>query len=244
MTPEPLVSTGLDVEPIARRKTYELVAEQLVAMIAKGSLRPGDPLPTERELTESFRVGRSSVREALRMLESQGVIHAANGGTFVVADAVNPLNSSLRLLFALDEGAGMHDLLELRRMLEGEAAAVAAQRRGPDHLAELEASIAEMSASLDAVDGASRFIDADLRFHLGVARATSNRLVLHTMGAVRDVARRALARTHEIPNSPQRAVVEHRAITAAIAAADPERARQEMRAHLVRVEADVGRSES
>jgi len=79
-------------------------------------------LPPERELTESFGVGRSSIREALRMLESQGVISAVNGGSFVVAEAANPLNSSLRLMFTLDDRTGIHDLFELRRILEVEAA--------------------------------------------------------------------------------------------------------------------------
>src|ERR671921_497865 len=91
--------------PVDRRKVYEQVAEQLLSQIGARHLKTGDPLPPERELTESFGVGRSSIREALRMLESQGVITSVNGGAFVVADAANPLNSSLRLLFTLDERA-------------------------------------------------------------------------------------------------------------------------------------------
>src|SRR3954447_5578905 len=121
-------------QPLERRKVYEQIAEQLLGQIGSRALKPGDALPSERELTESFGVGRSSIREALRMLESQGVIVAANGGAFVVAGAANPLNSSLRLLFTLDERAGMHDLYELRRILECEAAALAAERRSEDHL--------------------------------------------------------------------------------------------------------------
>lgn len=217
---------------------YEQVAEQLLGQIGARRLKPGDVLPPERELTESFGVGRSSIREALRMLESQGVISAVNGGSFVVADAANPLNSSLRLMFTLDDRTGLHDLFELRRILEVEAAALAAERHGPQHLKEMEAAIEEMAASL-ADTGGDRFIEADLRFHLAVAEATGNRLVLHSMHAVRDVVRRALTTVYMIPQSPERAVVEHRAIRAAIASGDPSRARQEMTNHLVRVESDV-----
>jgi GntR family transcriptional repressor for pyruvate dehydrogenase complex len=224
--------------PIARRKTYALVAERLVEMIGEGALRPGDSLPTERELTDGFKVGRSSVREALRMLESQGVIRGANAGSFVVAEAMNPLNSSLRLLFALDERAGLHDLFELRRILECEAAALAAERHTDEHLREMDAAIAEMDDGLGDMNG-DRFIDADLRFHLAVAGATGNRLVLHNMHAVRDVLRRALMTVYTIPQSPEHAVVEHRAIRAAVAARDEEGARREMRSHLSRVETDV-----
>jgi len=232
------METPASYHPVARRKVYEQVAEQLLGQIAAHRLKPGDVLPPERELTESFGVGRSSIREALRMLESQGVISAVNGGSFVVADAANPLNSSLRLMFTLDDRTGLHDLFELRRILEVEAAALAAERHGPHHLDEMEAAIEEMAASLDDTGGDS-FIEADLRFHLAVAEATGNRLVLHSMHAVRDVIRRALMTVFTIPQSPERAVVEHRAIRAAIASGDPSRARQEMTNHLVRVESDV-----
>jgi GntR family transcriptional repressor for pyruvate dehydrogenase complex len=226
-------------QPVERRKVYAQIAEQLIGQIGSRRLKPGDVLPPERELTQTFGVGRSSIREALRMLESQGVIAPANGGTFVVADAANPLESSLRLLFALDERAGMHDLFELRRIIECEAAALAADRRGDQHLAEMDAAIAEMAASLEGPGRGEAFIEADLRFHLALAGATGNRLVLHSMHAVRDVLRRALGTVFHIPQSPESAVVEHRAIRAAVAAGEADRARDEMRAHLARVESDV-----
>ncbi|HEV7559599.1 MAG TPA: FCD domain-containing protein, partial [Kofleriaceae bacterium] len=115
---------------------------------------------------------------------------------------------------------------------------LAAQRHGAQHLDEMDAAIEEMATSLGD-NGGDRFIDADLRFHLAVAEATGNRLVLHSMQAVRDVIRRALMTVFVIPQSPESAVVEHRVIRAAIALGDPVRARQEMTNHLVRVEADV-----
>src|SRR5436309_4383557 len=121
---------GTNYQPLDRRKVYEQIAGQLLDQIGTRRLKPGDVLPPERELTESFGVGRSSIREALRMLESQGVIVAANGGALVVAEAANPLNSSIRLLFTLDDRAGLHHLFELRRILDCEAAALAAERHG------------------------------------------------------------------------------------------------------------------
>jgi GntR family transcriptional repressor for pyruvate dehydrogenase complex len=218
---------------------YEQIADQLLAQIGSRRLKPGDVLPRERELTQTFGVGRSSIREALRMLESQGVIAAVNGGAFVVAEAANPLNSSLRLLFTLDEQTGMHDLFELRRILECEAAALAAERRTDEHLAEMDAATAQMEQSLARSGRGDDFIEADLRFHLAVAGATGNRLVLHSMHAVREVVRRALLTVYVIPGSPDSAVGEHRTIRAAIAAGEPDRARREMREHLARVETDV-----
>jgi GntR family transcriptional regulator, transcriptional repressor for pyruvate dehydrogenase complex len=236
------LSGRVPADPIARRKTYELVADRLVGMIGEGALRPGDTLATERELTERFAVGRSSVREALRMLESQGVIRAAAGSSFVVAEAMNPLNSSLRLLFAL-ERTGLHDLFELRRILECEAAALAAERKRPEDLLEMDAATEEMAAALGGDGHAGGFIDADLRFHLALAEATGNRLVVHSMHAVREVLRRALLTVYQIPQSPESAVGEHRRIRDAIADGEAARAREEMRAHLDRVELDVNRGD-
>jgi GntR family transcriptional repressor for pyruvate dehydrogenase complex len=105
----------------------------------------------------------------------------------------------------------------------------------------MDVAVADMDAALREADGAQRFIDADLRFHLAVAEATGNRLVLHSMQAVRDLVRRALLTIVLIPGSPESAVVEHRAIRAAIAAGDVRRAREEMQTHLVRVWSDVER---
>ena len=229
----------MSYQPLERRKVYEQVAEQLLGQIGSRRLKPGDPLPPERELTESFGVGRSSIREALRMLESQGLITAASGGAFIVASAVNPLNSSLRLLFTLDDRAGLHDLFELRRIIECEAAALAAERRNDAQLEEMDGAIAEMEASLGAGGRSEQFIDADLRFHLAVAEATGNRMLLHSMQAVREVVRRALITVYFIPNSPESAVVEHRSVRGAVAAGDAHRAREAMREHLTRVETDV-----
>jgi GntR family transcriptional repressor for pyruvate dehydrogenase complex len=172
------------------------------------------------------------------MLESQGVIRSVNGGVFVIADAAYPLNSSLRLLLTLDEQTRLHDVIELRSILECEAAALAAERHSPDHLTYMDWAITEMTKGLEKPEG-DAFIDADLHFHLAIAEATGNRVLLHSMHAVRDVIRRMLMTVFHLPGSAARAIEEHRAIRAAIAAGDAPRARDEMRAHLARVELDV-----
>jgi len=230
-------------QPIERRKLYELIADQLLLEISERRLQPGDPIPPERELTRLFRAGRSSVREALRMLESRGVITAVGSGSFAVAGYANPLNSSLRLLLTLDQ-ATMHDIYELRRILEGEAAALAAVRGTDAHVALMDEAIDEMERGLAAV-GAERadiYIDGDLRFHLAIAEATQNGLLLHSMRALRDVIRRALSSIFAIPESPERSNEQHRRIRDAIAAGDAGQARAAMLEHLVRVESDVRRA--
>ncbi|MDR7555261.1 MAG: FadR/GntR family transcriptional regulator [Armatimonadota bacterium] len=221
--------------PIERRKVYELVAERLEELIGDRGLRPGDPLPTERELMQRYRVGRSSVREALRMLESRGLIRASANGTFQVADYGNPLRHSLHLLLELEE-ATLLEVYEVRKILEVEAAGLAALRRSDDDLRQMAAAIADMEAGLGAQD---QYIGADLRFHLAVATATRNRLALRMMHAIRDTLHRALAQVYHIPGSPQRSIQQHRQIVAAISAGDAEAARRRMREHLGRVERDI-----
>ena len=224
-------------QPLDRRKVYEQVAEQLLAQIGGRRLRPGDALPSERELTESFGVGRSSIREALRMLESQGVITSVNGGTFAVAHVSNPLNSSLHLVFALDDQTGVHDLFELRRVIDCEAAALAAVRRSDEHLAQMALAMDEMVRALPAHGEA--FVHAVLRFHLASGEATGIRLILYAMQAARDVVRQALLSVVTVPQSPESAVVEHRGVYEAIRSGNPDWARNAMREHLERVERDA-----
>jgi GntR family transcriptional regulator, transcriptional repressor for pyruvate dehydrogenase complex len=228
----------LAYQPIERQKIYELIAGQLLRRIGERHLQPGDPLPTERELTQAFGAGRSSVREALRMLESKGVIEDVGNGSFVVSGYANPMNASLQLLLELDQ-ATMRDVYELRLILECEAAALAAERHGDVHLAVMDEAIEEMRLALADGDDGDRYIDADLRFHVAIADATRNGVILHSMGALREVIRRALISIFRIPGSPERSLDQHSAIRAAIAARDATRARDEMRAHLLRVESDV-----
>jgi GntR family transcriptional repressor for pyruvate dehydrogenase complex len=225
-------------QPIARKKTYELVAERLVADIGARRLKPGDVLPPERELTRSYGVGRSSVREALRMLESQGLIRAREGGTFAVAQFRNPLNSSLSLLLTLD-AADLEELFEIRRILEGEFAALAALRRSDEDLARMEAAMEEMAANIDSEE---RYIAADVSFHLTLAEATRNRWALHLMHAIRELLLKALGSIYHVPGSPQRSLEQHRAIFEAVSARRPHDARTRMAEHIARVEADVAKA--
>jgi GntR family transcriptional regulator, transcriptional repressor for pyruvate dehydrogenase complex len=220
--------------PIAKQKTYELIAEQLLGEIGT-RLQPGDPLPTERELTDSFKVGRSSVREGLRMLESRGVIEPVGNGSFVVSALRSPLNRSLALLLSLEEG-NLRELYELRRMLEGEAAALAAERRSDADLATMATAIEEMAVGLD--DRAT-YASADLRFHVAVAAATGNRVALHAMHAIRELLERALEQVYGIPGSAERSLEQHREILASIEGGRAEDARTRMRTHLTRVEREI-----
>jgi GntR family transcriptional regulator, transcriptional repressor for pyruvate dehydrogenase complex len=221
--------------PIARRKTYELVAERLLDQIRDRHLTPGDVLPPERELVQVYAVGRSSVREALRMLESQGLIASRGDGAFAVANLRNPFDQSLDLLLRIDQ-ASYANLFEVRRILEGEAAALAASRRTAADLRAMESVVEDMD---DGLSSEQRFISADLAFHMAIAAASGNPVLVHLMHAIRELLQRSLSSSYHIPGSPERAIDMHRLILEAIAERRPEDARQRMQEHVARVERDI-----
>lgn len=212
----------------------ELLAGTLLDRIVSGALTPGEVIPTERELTQTFRVGRSSVREGLRILESRGLI-VADGGRFVVAEPTRPLHRGLELLLSL-EAADFSELFEVRNILEVESAGLAADRRTELDLRSLGEAVAEMEGSLDA---AHLYVEADLRFHVGIALATGNRITAHLMHAIRGLLERALVDIFRIAGSAESSVAQHQRILEAITASDSAAARRRMREHLTKVERDV-----
>jgi GntR family transcriptional repressor for pyruvate dehydrogenase complex len=225
--------------PIERRKVYELVAGRLVEDIASRRLKPGDPVPAERQLAETLAVGRSSIREALRMVESRGLIASTGNGTFVVAEYGNPLNASLALLMEMGDG-DLRQLFEVRKVLEVEMAGLAAERRSDEDVERMRRAIEAMDEGLAT---AERYIAGDLEFHQAVVAATGNRIARSVMHAIRDVMRRALLSIYRIPGSPERSREEHRRILEAVVAGRPDEARARMREHLLRVEGEIESSE-
>jgi GntR family transcriptional regulator, transcriptional repressor for pyruvate dehydrogenase complex len=220
--------------PIERRKVYEQVSERLEAQLGT-ALKAGDALPPERELAERYGVGRSSVREALRMLESRGLIESRGSGTFVVAAWRNPFQEPLSVVVAGDD-VDRAQLFEVRRLLEAEAAALAATRRTIDQLNLMYKTTEDMEIELDS---AERFIAADIRYHLVIAEATGNRLLLRLMQAIRDSLTEMFGTVFKFPGGPERSVAQHRLINEAIEAQDAERARRLMTEHILRVEQEL-----
>jgi DNA-binding FadR family transcriptional regulator len=221
--------------PLLRRKTYELVAERLLNNIADCTLRPGALVPGEVELAESLQVGRSSVREALRVLESRGLITRAGSGRFKVADHANPVAEALGVMYDLRR-IDIKELLDLRALIEVEAAGIAAEHRTREDLAAIAEPIGAMrwgSATLLELH------QADIRFHVAVAAATQNRATACLVEGLRLVMYSALhgplfTRTDSGDWSSE-TVGEHVAVLDAIDAGDGDAARNAMRAHLDRV---------
>jgi len=169
------------------------------------------------------------------MLESRGLIQSRGNGSFAVSEFGNPLHESLALLVSVDE-ADERELFEARRIIEGETAALAAERRSSEHLERMAEAIGAME---DGLGKESTYIAADLVFHLTVAEACGNRVVSHLMHALRGQVQRALGTAFLVPGGPQRSVEQHREILAAIEGRRPGEARRVMHDHIQRVEHEI-----
>jgi len=212
------------------------LADALGQRIAVGELEPGARLPTEAAFMDEFGVSRTVVREALSKLQQTGAVQTRHGvGTFVVGppDAGKGFRIAPRHLATLRDVIAV---LELRIGIETEAAALAAQRRDAAHLKTMRAALDEFNRAVDAGRDA---VDADLRFHREVARATGNPHfagLMATLGA--KIIPRARLQAVETPAAAELAVylkrinTEHESIYDAIAAGDAEAARAAMRTHL------------
>jgi GntR family transcriptional regulator, transcriptional repressor for pyruvate dehydrogenase complex len=213
-----------------RLKLSERIAQQILGQIADGALRPGDRLPTEHRLLEQFGVGRSTLREALRSLSGMGVLDIRHGHGVYVADGA--AQAGLRQLdWALLLGSReMLDLVEARKALEIQIAALAAERATQ---AELD-SMAGCLARLRAARTRQEEYAADVDFHLAVARATQNDVFVRLIRTLRDLIQRMLWQS---PAQRAGRVEEHERILRAIARRDPEAAAAAAREHFRETEA-------
>jgi GntR family transcriptional repressor for pyruvate dehydrogenase complex len=214
----------------AGRKLYQAIIDALQADVASGRFAPGERLPTERELVDRFNVSRLTVREAVIGMEILGLVEARRGsGVYVTADAAQRLQPS-------DLDIGAFELIEARRLVEGECAALAAITRSDEDVAALGEILQRMIAE-NAIDSPDEF--ADHEFHRQIARATGNDAMVLTVETLWDVRHRSplcvavLDRARRAGEKPR--IEDHRAILEAIAARDPDAARHAMRRHLGRV---------
>jgi GntR family transcriptional repressor for pyruvate dehydrogenase complex len=214
---------------IAERLSDRLAA-RLKTQIERGAWRPGDRLPTEAQLSTTHGVSRSVVREAVHQLKSQGLLRSRQGsGVFVATVPQRPLAFDPAVLESMD--AVLH-VVELRRVLEGEMAALAADRA-------TRAQVAGMRRALKAIDTAVRAgrlgVEEDFAFHRAVGEATGNpqfvRLLAFLEQYLLDAMRVTKGNEARREEWMQQVRTEHRAIVDAIAARDPQAARRAAIAH-------------
>jgi GntR family transcriptional repressor for pyruvate dehydrogenase complex len=227
--PTPLKS-GFEV--IRRNKVYEEVAKQIERLILK-KLKPGDKLPSERELAEMLQVSRSSIRDAIRGLELMGLVEPRQGAGTIVRELsaetlTNPFASVLKHKQQL-----VGELLDFRKMLEPPLAARAATHASPDELSEMEEILQRQEAKLSHGEVA---IAEDAEFHYTIALASGNSVVLKVLDLLMDLLRDTRERSLQLKGRPQKSLAGHRRILAAIKRHDAEAAKAAMRRHIEDVE--------
>jgi GntR family transcriptional repressor for pyruvate dehydrogenase complex len=223
-------------------RLYEQIVQQIEESILKGDLKPGDQLPAERDLAQRFGVSRTAVREAVKALREKGLVEAYSGrGTFITDGTSHAVRQSFDLMVRIGQQEGSSDLAELRAILEPEIAALAASRVQESDLATMREAVAVMD---NAGRDPDAYIEADLDFHLALAEAAANPLILALLDSIVGLLREQRLRIFKVEGGPQRGQVHHKRILDAVERRDPEEARQAMKAHLEQVRTDSQVSDS
>jgi GntR family transcriptional regulator, transcriptional repressor for pyruvate dehydrogenase complex len=221
-----------DFEVIRRNKVYEEVAKQIERLILK-KLRPGDKLPSERELAEMLKVSRSSIRDAIRSLELVGLVEPRQGAGTIVREVtsgsvVNSFEDALKRRREL-----VSELLDFRRMLEPPLAARAATHASETDVSEMEDILQRQYEKQRRGEPA---VAEDAEFHYAIALASDNSVVLKVIDILMDLLRESRERSLQVEGRAQKSLAGHRRILAAIKRRDTEAARDAMRHHIEDVE--------
>lgn len=220
---------------MSRRKSLvNTVADDLLARIIDGGFAPGDALPTEAELGAEFDVSRVTVREALRTLSARGIVRVLSGVGSRVApvEQWRSVSDALRFRAAHgDDTTVAEQLISTRRLIECEAAALAAPLIDEAGLEECERCIDEMVAGSASGD-VDAFVAADLRFHEVILTASGNLFLAVLLAPLTEVLAERRAQTSRVPEIQEHAIAEHRNVLSALRSGDPLGARDAMDQHL------------
>lgn len=226
------------------RKTFSRkVVEHIQELVLTGKLQPGDKLPPERELAEKMEVSRPTIREALKILSAMGYLKIKHGNGVFVSNQTERIENMASLLFLQTDT--IHELFEVRKTLETESAAWAAKRGTKEFLKQ----IAEQSQHAYDTLLADSFADQEARekflsetdesFHLMVAQAAGNEVVLRIMNNLIDLLRESRLHSMKIPGRSVQSLAEHIGIASALVEGNAKLARERMFEHLSGVERDL-----
>lgn len=212
-----------------RRSLGQAIREQLLETIRAGELRPGDRVPTERELMHAYGVGRNTVREAVQSLVAIGVLDVRPGRGATVLALPSDTALDLGLASALLHDDAIVDFYDLRLILESEIAARAAARATEEDVAEVAAAFEHYRS---AYARRRRVHEADMAFHQTIAARSGNPLFVKILSSATDALSELRRVTAEVPGANDLALSEHERIRDAIASRDAQAARAAMAAHI------------
>jgi GntR family transcriptional repressor for pyruvate dehydrogenase complex len=223
-------------------RLYEQIVQQIEDSIHKGALKEGEQLPAERELALQFGVSRTAVREAVKALREKGLVEAFPGkGTFITSDTSRTVRQTLDRMMKAGQSEVTPNLAEVREILEPEIAALAATRAKEENLTAMRDAFVVMEEAREDPDA---FIEADLDFHLALAEAAANPLILSLIDSIVGLLREQRLRIFHVEGGPERGQYHHKRILEAVEHRDSQGARDAMRAHLRQVRSDSRNSAS
>jgi GntR family transcriptional regulator, transcriptional repressor for pyruvate dehydrogenase complex len=227
---------------IQTSRLYEQIVQQIEGSILNGELSEGCQLPAERDLAKQFGVSRTAVREAIKALQEKGLVDAFPGrGTFITNGTSKSMRRSLDRIIKSGEPEGCAYLVEVREILEPEIAAMAANRANKEDLETMREAVDVMDKAASDSDA---YIEADLDFHLALAEAAANPIVLSLIDSIVGLLREQRSRTYRVEGGPERGQLHHKRILEAIRRHDPQGARAAMQAHLSQVREDSRKSQT
>jgi len=221
------------------KRLSDSAVEEILGLIREGKLQLGSQLPPERELMTRLSVSRGSLREAIRMLETMGVlIVLPGGGTWMREDYQGRLSSDGWLSWLPDHRKDVTELLEMRETLEVKAASLAAERSTPGQLARIQRELSRMEAAL-AADDLEELVASDTGVHDSIADASGNSILAQTLRSLSRLVTESRRAVWAIPGHPRRSVPEHSKVVQAIVAGDSEAAAKAMFKHVRKAREDV-----
>lgn len=202
-------------------------------------MKPGEKIPTERQLSERLGVGRASLREALKALEIIGMINTRLGDGTYVCDRSEFL--SRPLLWAITRSSDAHELVEARTIMETELAQLAAERASAEDLGHIRVQLDYMECNVDNLE---EFLQADIGFHLAIADSAHNRILANALLLIRNVLQQWIGNSLQLEGVAEKALGQHRAIFLAIAKKNGPAARIAMEKHLAEMARFLGEEKS
>lgn len=223
----------MEFKEITPVRLYESAIEQIMDLVKRSELKPGDKLPPERELAEKLSISRGSLREAFRVLESRGLIKSKpGGGRYIREIRENSHGNTENIILSLEKSSIL-ELLEAREMFEVKIAKIAAQRATTEDIELIEQALNKMNQEEKLKE--DKEIESDTEFHLAIARASHNFVFTNIIRLHLDLLKGTREKTWQMSGRREKQYQEHQAILQAIKEHDIKKAGEVMLSHLRKV---------